>query len=372
MAHQHADKDAAIARILLLGRVLQIDEADVAAQQLGDLVCRQGRFGAVGRAQAVVVEGDAVDEADEQQRPVRAAFGPGGVVAVVDGQEDVGGVGEVGEGVGEGGGVGGLHEHEGHAGAEKDDVRVGVLGEGFALEVSAGGGGRGGEYKRGGYRRGVSFEGGRWWRWKFTHSSQKAILCSPHQYLHSNTNHLAEEVHTLSVNQSLFNVSTSSFVTTPPTSAHFPKNPPPTSYQRGAPTSHVKIYPTPTPVSKRTHAPPPPQPQTTTTTSHNDLQLRYASSGLSFVGPRASAKTSTPCPPAPPPNRPTQKSTEERGGGGGGGVREEDRMIHCSYRVAEVFAQSSVEGVERHGVAERGGEGAGLGLGRTARDATGG
>lgn len=55
------------------------------------------------------MEGDVVDEADEEEGPVGAAFGVGGVVAVVDGEEDVGCVGEVREGVFEGGGVGGLH-----------------------------------------------------------------------------------------------------------------------------------------------------------------------------------------------------------------------------------------------------------------------
>lgn len=55
------------------------------------------------------MEGDAVDEADEQEGPVGAAFGELDVVAVVDGEEDVRCGCEVWEGVFEGGGVGGLH-----------------------------------------------------------------------------------------------------------------------------------------------------------------------------------------------------------------------------------------------------------------------
>lgn len=87
------------------------------------------------------MEGDGVGDGDEQEGPVGAAFGEGGVAAVVDGEEDVGCAGEVREGVFEGEGIGGLHQHEGHAGAEEDNVRVGVLGEEFAFEVSAGEGG---------------------------------------------------------------------------------------------------------------------------------------------------------------------------------------------------------------------------------------
>lgn len=55
------------------------------------------------------MEGYAVDDADEEERPVGAAFGDLDVAAVVDGEEDVGCAGEVGEGFFEGEGVGGLH-----------------------------------------------------------------------------------------------------------------------------------------------------------------------------------------------------------------------------------------------------------------------
>lgn len=65
-----------------------------------------------------------------------AAFRDGGVAAIVEGEEDVGCLGEVWQGFAEGDGVRGLGEHEGHGGAEENDVRVGVLGEVFTLEVS--------------------------------------------------------------------------------------------------------------------------------------------------------------------------------------------------------------------------------------------
>lgn len=64
--------------------------------------------------EGVVVESDAVDDGDEEKRPVGAAFGDGGVTAVVEGEEYVGGFGEVGEGFAEGERVGCLSEHEGH------------------------------------------------------------------------------------------------------------------------------------------------------------------------------------------------------------------------------------------------------------------
>lgn len=65
-----------------------------------------------------------------------SAFGFGYVSAVVYGEEDVGGSCEVGEGVAEGARIGGLEEHEGHAGAEEDDVGVFEFGEVFMFEVS--------------------------------------------------------------------------------------------------------------------------------------------------------------------------------------------------------------------------------------------
>ena len=82
------------------------------------------------------MEGYTVNDRDEQERPVAAAFGDGYVARVVYGKEDVCCAGEVGEGVFQGERVGRLHEHEGHGGAEEDDVGGGVFAKFFALQVS--------------------------------------------------------------------------------------------------------------------------------------------------------------------------------------------------------------------------------------------
>lgn len=86
-------------------------------------------------AEGVVVEGDAVDLGDEQEGPVRAALGFGDRGGVVDGKEDVGCAREVWECGFERERVGGLEEHEGHGGAEEDDVCAWEPGQLFALEV---------------------------------------------------------------------------------------------------------------------------------------------------------------------------------------------------------------------------------------------
>ena len=87
--HEQADEDAAVAAVLLLGRVVHVDEAEGPAEQLGHLLGDGAALELVDGGQAVVVEGDAVEHADEQQRPVRAALGLLDVAAVVDRQEDV-------------------------------------------------------------------------------------------------------------------------------------------------------------------------------------------------------------------------------------------------------------------------------------------
>lgn len=65
-----------------------------------------------------------------------SAFGFGDVSAVIYGEEDVGGLCEVWESFAEGARVGGLEEHEGHAGAEEDDIGVLEFGEVFVFKVS--------------------------------------------------------------------------------------------------------------------------------------------------------------------------------------------------------------------------------------------
>lgn len=160
------------------------------------------------------MEGDAVEETDEQERPVGAAFGEFDVGAVVDGEEDVRGVGEVWEGVFEGGGVGGLHEHEGHGGAEEDDVGVGVLGEGFALEVSV--------EKVGGKISMCGGELGGFVPSRVVGTGDGQLRTPPRRrcsVVHMSASSCrpagVKAIRTLSVNQSSFSVSTSSFITIP-------------------------------------------------------------------------------------------------------------------------------------------------------------
>ena len=78
----------------------------------------------------------AVDDADQEQRPVRTTLGEIRIVAVVDGEEDVCCTGEIWQGFFERERIGRLHEHEGHGWAEENNVGVFVLVEVLAFEVS--------------------------------------------------------------------------------------------------------------------------------------------------------------------------------------------------------------------------------------------
>lgn len=64
------------------------------------------------------MERDTINDADEEKRPVCAAFGDLDVAAVVDWEEDVRSFGEVRQCVAEGEGIRGLDEHKGHGRAE--------------------------------------------------------------------------------------------------------------------------------------------------------------------------------------------------------------------------------------------------------------
>jgi hypothetical protein len=136
MLHQHAHEDAAIAAVLLLWRVVHVDKPEPLLQQLFELGGGVAGLAIVAGGQRVVVEGDAVDDGDEEERPVRPAFGVRDVAAVVYGEEDVRCAGEVGEGALERARVLGVLEQEGHGGAEEDNLRFRVVFELFALEVS--------------------------------------------------------------------------------------------------------------------------------------------------------------------------------------------------------------------------------------------
>ena len=133
--HQYTYEHAAITAVLLLGSVIHVDELERPLQELLQLHARGVGFSVVTRRQRVVVERYAVDDADEQEGPVRAALGVRGVGAVVYGEEDVRGLAEVGESAAEGHGVRCVLEEVGHAGAEKDNLSFGEGAELFPLDV---------------------------------------------------------------------------------------------------------------------------------------------------------------------------------------------------------------------------------------------
>ena len=136
VAHENADEDAAVAVVLLLGAVVELVELEVDAVEIAQLVDAELGVGAVGAAQAVVVEGDAVDGGDEQERPVGASLGAAEVPVVVDGDEDVGHPGHVGEVVLEGGSIAIPHEEKGHGRPHEDDTGLRVFRENLALKPS--------------------------------------------------------------------------------------------------------------------------------------------------------------------------------------------------------------------------------------------
>lgn len=175
MPHLYTHIYPTIATILLLRAIVQIRKSQRLAQQLPDLLRRQRGLLFVHRVQRVVVEGDTIDDTNEEERPVRTAFGHFDVAAVVDGEEDVGGFCKVWEGVFDGQGVGRLHEHEGHGRPEEDDVRVDIFGEDFTLEVS------GNHQAWMHWLRGRAGDVGEVTvvneRWGVAYSSQNAMLC---------------------------------------------------------------------------------------------------------------------------------------------------------------------------------------------------
>ncbi len=83
------------------------------------------------------MEGNLVDDRDEEERPVRAAVGSLTVPAVVDRQEYVSDLGKVREGTADALDVHRLHQQERHARPQKHDARLGVLGQDLSLEPSA-------------------------------------------------------------------------------------------------------------------------------------------------------------------------------------------------------------------------------------------
>ena len=125
------------------------------------------------------MEGYTVNCTDDEEGPVGSAFSLRRVSTVVYGKEDVGDVGEVGEGVAKGQRVRCLDEHEGHARTKKDDASTTVGAHMFMFKVFF----------------------------------PKCNDLSQMDRLSAISYDMGDGARTLSVNQSSFNVSTSSLVT---------------------------------------------------------------------------------------------------------------------------------------------------------------
>lgn len=135
MSHQKTDKDAAVAAVFLLRRVLQIDKSNGSLDNLAELPRGQIRLGVVGSAERVVVKGDAIEDRHQQQRPMAAALGHGDISIVVDGQEDVGDFVEVGQRRSDMAHVRFLHEQKRHARAQQDDAGLGEFRKRLVLQI---------------------------------------------------------------------------------------------------------------------------------------------------------------------------------------------------------------------------------------------
>ena len=91
MLHKQTNDNPTILPIHLLRHILHLAELKLFPEHLLHLARHDSRGLLVRVAHRIVVEGDAVDQRDEQKRPVATAVGDGGVGgAVGDGEEDVG------------------------------------------------------------------------------------------------------------------------------------------------------------------------------------------------------------------------------------------------------------------------------------------
>lgn len=134
MLHQKTYVYPAIHAVVLLGRISQVDESERFAQQSRNLVRRELRLVEVGAVERVVVECDAVDDADKKQRPVRSALCHIDSSTVVDWEEDVRSLAKVWERRLECEGVLRLLQHKAHRGSQEHDIRVRIVTELLTLE----------------------------------------------------------------------------------------------------------------------------------------------------------------------------------------------------------------------------------------------
>jgi len=134
--HEDAHEHAAVVAVLLLRGVFHLRKLEREAQDLAQSVGALLRLEEVGAAERVVVEGHAVNDRDEKERPVGAPVGAPTVPCVVDGEEDVSHLAEVRQGTADALEIDGLHEQEGYAWAQEDDPGPGILWENLPFEPS--------------------------------------------------------------------------------------------------------------------------------------------------------------------------------------------------------------------------------------------
>lgn len=89
MAHVQADIDSTVGSVILLWTVSQFDKLEGFLEEVGHFGREVVGILSVAGVEGVVVEGDAVDDGDEEKRPVGSTFSYVGIAAVVDGEEDV-------------------------------------------------------------------------------------------------------------------------------------------------------------------------------------------------------------------------------------------------------------------------------------------
>ena len=95
MSHIQTYKHTTIGSILLLRAIGQVDEPERLVQKRRELLCTKLPFPHVAGREGIIVEGNAVNDRDQEERPMRATFSSFWFVAVVYREEDVGCFGKV-------------------------------------------------------------------------------------------------------------------------------------------------------------------------------------------------------------------------------------------------------------------------------------
>ena len=112
MPHQNTHKNAAVAAILLLWRIVYIPELQRSVQQLTDLICKKRGLVNIEWRPGIIVKSHVVNYGDKEKRPMEAAFKTEDVAWRLDWDEDVCCLSKIGKGLFDGQRVGDLHEHE--------------------------------------------------------------------------------------------------------------------------------------------------------------------------------------------------------------------------------------------------------------------